>query len=482
MTWHLPHERKMRQLWPSHWFSPHIFVACNTRAEAIDLCEQTARECQLQGLSPDDGWYPTVMVSSKTAAEQARFAHSRSKNELDLFHKNPDLKHPFMLALGNNGRCMAGSSRILFVVDIAIRGLNHWALKYVIDVKRSSSWSEQVQTIGRTSRLPLHLAEMRSDLRFDEFCHPRWYYPDPGDDDRSAAENAWDFILQMDTCLESSGLLSWRDLQENIDVEQTTQNSDIDANAPFTLMDRLQIDNELGALQVHGKQVTPEDVDRIVNSLPDPQSEHRIASAREHVEQVLTSRNYRTKIVQPSFDIIHPISREAPKAVDEYTIEELRDFILRDEDYDNDWADQIEIDQKIRRLIAQTKRKRDMQHYRPPMKTRQLHAADGRPGVLTDIRNSMIADLTKQGFDYRAIVGPLSQAVNVAAARMCGMTDLNCTKNDRELDRASYHYQFSIPSVKNQLKKLVLADLIMRGVVGPAQHLYVGPAGISNVS
>jgi hypothetical protein len=485
----ISHEQRMRQLWPSLWFSPHIFVVCNTRSEAFELWEQTARDIQLLGLSADDGWYPSIMVSNSTNKEKQIFERNRPKNELNLFHKNPELKHPFMLALENNGRCTSGSSRIIFVVDIAIRALNHWALKYVVDVKRSGSWSEQLQTIGRMSRLPSHLTGMRGDPQFDEFCHPRWYFPYPGENSRisNAARDAWEFILQMDARLENSGLPTWPDLLENRKVEETVEPPD--PNAPFTMMDRLQIDNELGALQEHGKQISPEDVARIVAELPDPQAPGRTECAREHIRRVLTDRDYRRRIIEPSFDIIRPISREAPKDAAEYTIDELSDFILRDDDFDNDIIDELGTNATIRKVVAQAKRKQDKQYYRTPIKIRQLIEANEKPGVLTDIRNSIVGDLIKSGFDYRAIIGPVSQAVYAAAAIMCGMVDENgtpdenCTRNEGPLDRPSYHYQFSIPSVQKKLKQIAMGKLIVRGVVGPAQNIYGDPqTGVSNVA
>jgi len=469
----IEHEREIRQKWSSHWFSPHIFVACNGIDEAIELCQQTALDLSLMGLSPNDGWYPTYMVSSKSITGGKKSSeHNRPKNESSLFYNNPDMKHPFMLALDNNGRCVPGSSRIIFVVDIAVRGLNHWGLKYVVDVKRSASWSEQVQTIGRTSRLPAHLKEMREAEMFDWFCHPRWYFPHPGNEDKcpSAAADAWEFILQMDARLETSGLLSWSDLMKGLEIEPIE--GPVDANAPFTLMDRLQIDNELGSLIKQGKQVTPEDVGKIVCSLPDPQSESRTESAEEHIRQVLTSRDYRETILQPRFDILRPISSEAPKDIADYTTDELCDWYLRDGSNDPALAELIGTDPNIRKLVAQQKRKYDQQHFRAVTKIRQLIAADGKPGVLTNVRNALLAELTKQGFDYRVIIGPTSKAVYTAAAKMCGLTGSHSTENNGPLDRPWFHYQFSIPSIKNKLKSLALADLIMRGVVGPAQHLY----------
>lgn len=475
----IKHEQQMRQKWPETWFSPHIFVPCNTIDEAIELCNQTARDCALEGLSADDGWYPTVLVSASTKREKQLFEKSRSKAELRLFHKTTDLIHPFMRALTNNGRCGPGSSRIMFVVDIAIRGLNHWGLKYVVDVKRSASWSEQVQTLGRTSRLPKHLSTLVGDAMFDSFCHPRLYYPDTGSDERSAARDAWDFILQMDSRIENSGLPSWCDLVDGIEIKPIEQPAD--AAAPFTLVDQLQIDNALGQLTSSGVQITPERTDAIIRSLPDPQSKNRMDAAREHIRRILTDREYRDEIVKPTFEIIRPISREAPKKPEDYSDEELTQFILDHPLIPNDWIDKLS-DTNLRLAVAIMKRDDDFKHYRPVTKIRQLQDADGRPGVLTDVRNSLLLDLMSLGLEYPRIIAPVSWAVNRAASKLCGVKGDSATENDGVLDRPHYHYQFSLPAVKHKIKRLALAELLMRGVVGPAVHLYSGSAGQANAS
>lgn len=472
-------ENRMKEAWPEHWFSPHIFIPCNTTAEALDLCDQTVRELALEGLSHDDGWYPTVLVSADAERDRKTFEKGRPKAELRMFHNNPDLTHPFMRALSNRGRCSRGSSRLIFVVDMLLRGMNHWALKYIVDIKRSWSWSEQLQTIGRTSRLPKHLIDMQGDKRFDVFCHPRFYFPDfscdeaSGRRDVSSARNAWKFILHMDERLERSGLTSWRDLLDGKTPEQSRRLDD--PVAPFTAMDQLAIDNALGLLKANGEQITPERVDAIVRALPDSDgesAEQRRESAKDHIRRVLTDREYRNKVIAPEYDIIKPISREAPKQPQDYPDEELSAFIVGHPMIPNEYVSRI-TDQNVRHLVAVMKRDHDAKYYRQVIKIRQLQQADGKAGVLTDIRNSLLGELTSRGLDYRAIVGPVSSAINSAAARLCGLpNEPGATENNGILDRAQYHYQFSIPSVRRKIKAIAMGELIMRGVVGPAIHLY----------
>lgn len=470
----ITHECRMKQEWPEHWFSPHIFIPCNTIDEAMELCNQTARDLALEGLSADDGWYPTVLVSADVKRDAKAFEKGRPKAELRMFHTNPDLVHPFMRALTAQGRCGPGSSRLVFVVDMLLRGLNHWAVKYIVDIKRSRSWSEQLQTIGRTSRLPKHLTEMLGEDMFDAFCHPRFYFPDFGDPDASSARNAWEFILHMDERLENSGMASWQDMLEGKSPLQVEASED--AVAPFTAMDRLDIDNALGEIKVRGEQITPEHIDTIVRALPDPQSESRIESAKDHIRRVLTDREYRNKIITPDFDIIRPISREGPKRPEDYSDAELSAFIVAHPTISNEYTGRLN-DPSVRYLVAIMKRDHDAKHYRQVTKIRQLQQANGEPGVVTDIRNSLLWELTSRGLEYGRIVGPVSTAINSAVARLCGMQTVpGATENDGILDRPQYHYQFSIPAVRNKIKALARGELIMRGLVGPAVHLYSPPS------
>jgi hypothetical protein len=348
-------------------------------------------------------------------------------------------------------------------------------LKYIVDIKRSRSWSEQVQTIGRTSRLPKHLSARIGSDYFELFCHPRFYFPSHEDSEpRVAAQDAWDFILQMDARLEQSQMTSWHDLLEG--EEPASASTPHNAAAPFTLMDRLDIDNALGELIAAREQVTPEHIERIVQALPDPQAEPRTEPAKEHIRRVLTEREYRDQITEPTFEIIRPVSREAPKNLQDYTDAELSAFIVTHPGIDNAYTSKL-VDAGVRDLIAVMKREHDTKHYRQVTKIRQLQAADGKPGVLTDIRNSLLGELTSRGHDYRRVIGPVSIAINNAASRLCGLQGPSVTANDGVLDRPQYHYQFSIPSVRAKLKALAVAELMMRGIVGPAHHLYARSSG-----
>jgi hypothetical protein len=463
-------EQQMKEAWAQHWFSPHIFVPCNTIDEAIELCNQTRRDLALGGFSQDHGWYPTILVSAETKRDAKIFEKGRPKVELKMFHNNDEDVHPFRRALFSHGRCGPGSSRICFVVDMLLRGLNHWAIKYLVDIKRSRSWSEQLQTIGRTSRLPKHLIEMLGDDKFDAFCHPRFYFPDHGPKDVSSAKDAWEFILHMDERLEESGLISWRELLDGRNIEQSSKTED--AAAPFTAMDQLQIDNSLGEITARGEEITPEHIDAIVRALPDPQSESRVEFAKDHIRRVLTDRDYRNKIIMPEFDIIRPISREAPKRPEDYLKEELRAFILAHSMIPNEFADRLD-DPNIEQLVGIMKRDDDAKHYRQVTKIRQLHEADGKPGVVTDIRNSLVGELVSRGYEYGRIIGPTSAETNSAIVKICGVQNvLGATANDGILDRPQYHYQFSLPNIRKKIKQIALGQLIMRGILGPAVHLY----------
>jgi hypothetical protein len=458
-------ESQMKNEWPDHWFSPHMFVPCSTADEAIELHKQTTHDMQLMGLSPDDGWLSTVTVSSKKGRKEP--------HETGFFHENSDLVHPFMRALTNKGRCSHGCSRIAFVVDIGLRGMNHWACKFITDIKRSNSWSEQLQTIGRTSRLPLHLQDKVDDKSFNLFCHPRLYYPDyTASDDvqcNPGAHDAWTFIVEMDERLERSGLPSWPELLAG-EITYTEEQPD-DAATPFTMVDQLLVDTALGERIARGEPITDDAIDAIIDTLP--QSDDWKTTAKNHARRVRDDAEYRNRQVRPSFEVIQPISREEPKNPEDYTIGELSEFIIRSPLIENEYISQLD-HPSIRKLIGKFKHQEDRPHFRPVTKIRQLQAADGRPGVLTDIRNSIQRELLEKGLWYKRLWTSLSKEVNNQFANLCGIAKnaINPCENDSLLDRAHYHYQLSIPSVRRKLKDMVIGELILKGHLGAAKYLY----------
>jgi hypothetical protein len=459
-------ERQTKNEWPDHWFSPHMIVPCNTVDEAIELHKQTTHDMELMGLPPDDGWLSTVTVSDKKDMTEP--------HETNFFHDNSGIVHPFMRALENKGRCFRGCARIAFVVDIGLRGMNHWACKFITDVKRSSSWSEQLQTIGRTSRLPPHLGDKANDKSFNLFCHPRFYYPDytaPNDIPCNlGARNAWAFIVETDERLERSGLPSWPALLSG-EISHSEERP-TDATAPFTPADQLIVDTALGELLAQNKPLTDDAIEDIVSKLPGPQSDDRATAARTRAKRVRDDAAYRDSQVKPSFDVIQPISREEPKNPEDYTIEELSEFIVRSQHLKNDYVQQL-ANPAIRDLIGQMKHQEDIKHFRPVAKIRQLQKAKGRPGILTTIRNSIQRELAESGFWHNRLWSPLSKEVNSQCAKLCGAQDMtNPCENDSLLDRPHYHYQLSIPSVRRKLKDMVIGELILKGHLGAAKHLY----------
>jgi hypothetical protein len=105
-----------------------------------------------------------------------------------------------MEAKHNNGRCTPRSKRIIFLVDIGVRATNNWPTSYIVDLKRSGSVKEQVQTLGRGSRLPARLQKLQNHDLFVRFCHPRWYFPQESQDDTgSKVKDAWEFVTTADS-------------------------------------------------------------------------------------------------------------------------------------------------------------------------------------------------------------------------------------------------------------------------------------------
>src|SRR4029077_8738814 len=304
-------ESEMKQTWSEDWYSPHILVVCNTIEEACDLAEQTNQELERMGYDPDAGWRATAMVSADTRGDQRLF-RPKADGEKRLFHKNDELVHPFMLAKDlAAGRCNRYCARVLFVVDMAIRGMNNWPLLFVVDLKRSGSVIEQVQTAGRLARLPVRLFKPEQPKEFMHFTHPRWYFPESGQESISAIESAWDFITGMQGRVEAGGFIQWSQLLEGVSRKECEMPQGIES--PFTLIDRLEVDHQLGTIKTSGESINEQDIERIIDSLPGKMTPDRRERARNHINKVLNVREYRESGVRPIVTIIKPISKEEPK-------------------------------------------------------------------------------------------------------------------------------------------------------------------------
>jgi hypothetical protein len=466
-------ELRMRKAWPADWYSPHILIACGNTAEANHLQQQTemylnANRHMLSG----DGWRSTVMTEASRPSE---------RSEKHLFHEDKNIVHPFMrakLAI-NNGRCDLQSSRILFVVDMAIRGMNNWPLLFLVDLARGKSVNVQVQFKGRDHRLPPRLSKLYFDKYFTDFCTGRYFFPDSGKDDEGRMENAFDFILNMDERLQDAGFLQWSDLVAGIEERQPSERPQ-GTEAPFTREDQLQIDAVLGSIKSAGQEPTIEDIEGAIEALPGPPFDPngtRARKAREHVERVLSEPDYRRKIVSTIIDpddVIKAIKDERPKPQEDYTDAELVDFIYGAQTLSPVADDAVSLlkNPTFRFVIAQQKHDHDVMFYRPVPKLLQLQKADGKPGLISDIGNKFAANLLSRGLIDKTAIGRTYQAINTACGIVFGIEEDGIAKNGSKLDRPGYHHVLCLPHTQRRIKDIAAALLIRWNQIKDVSELY----------
>jgi hypothetical protein len=464
-------EQQMRREWPEWWFSPHLMVFCNSREECDHLMRQTNDWLRAQEFE-GPGWRATAIYDNYKSEHRA---------EKRLFHKDPNIIHPFMRAKREEqkGRCDEQSARILFVVDMAIRGMNCWPLLYLVDIKRGGSVNVQVQTKGRDSRWPYFLSHLVSHPRFNHFCTGRYYVPESGGPS-GEMEAAFSFILNMENRLLDANLRSWYEVLrgERIDADdrepQGTEN-------PFSQIDQVQVDCRIGEIVKAGRKPTPDEIDAIIESLPGDKPKDRRQRARDHIEKVIDptdkGHEYRQRVVDTTQrDPIRPISQEIPKPAETYTLPELKAFL----EEDRTWSDlfeqvvrDIETSDTVRMMVAQLRRRRDLELYRAPPKVLQLQEANGRPGILRDIAKKFTGELLNAGAINRASIAEPVKAINTAAAIVAGMENIkSATRNDGPLDRPGYHHVFLQPSTQRRIRKLAIGVLLKRGVLASAMSLY----------
>ena len=435
-------EQRMKQAWPDHWYSPHIAVYCSTRDEAVDLCELTNIELTREGYSAEGGWGATYVISDTENMARKR-GRKIPKEETRLFHKSPDFINPFMLAKETLGRCNSNCKRIIFLVDIGVRGLNNWPLSFVVDLKRSNSVKEQVQTLGRLARLPRHLIAKHKEKEFVDYCHPRWYFPNEIVDMVGAIEQAWNFVVHMDDRIEAADLFHWVDILEG--RERDPEKLPQDPTTPFTMMDQLEIDDELGEImRTKGRQPTDAEINEIIQTVGGLRAKAGVSGeapdwvvpAKGHVKSVLNDDKYRSDLISlavPPDKIIRPVCQEEPKKADAYSIEELASFIVNSDDHDNAWATEIRTNESLRKSIAASKRRDDVRLFRQVSKIRRLQEENEQPGILTDLRTDMYNELRERGLLDYTRMGKLSAAVNFATAIIAGMTKTDSKTGKIEL-------------------------------------------------
>ena len=385
-----------------------------------------------------------------------------------------------MRAKFNNGRCDQRSSRILFVVDMAIRGMNNWPVLFLVDQDRSRSVNVLVQFKGRDHRLS-RLSDRFNDPHFQEFCTGRYYYSAsdrPGD--KSYMRDAIDFILDMDTKLQEANFLQWSDLVGGTrrDLKPNPQPDEM----PFSRDDRLQVDAALGIIKRDGREPTIDEVETLIESLPgtefDPNA-GRSWRAREHVAKVLGAnerdREYRRGMVAITVeDVIKAIKDEKPKAAKDYTDEELIAFICEDHKFSSVKEDAVKKlnDPTFRHVVAEEKHEHDLKFYRPVPKLLQLQKAEGRPGLISSIGNSQVSQLLSRELIGKKSIGRVYQAVNLACGIVFGIEEKGIAENGSKLDRPGYHHMLCLPHTQKLIKDIASALLIRWRIINDVSELY----------
>lgn len=486
-------EQQMQFECPDLWYTPHLLVRCGNVDEAKHLAGQT--EQYLSSRKPYGfGWRTSIIYASTTEQpfksrptwDGGRLVERLlEEDEKALIHSKPKKVHPWLRAKAHQGRCLDDNkfSRILFVVDMGVRGLNNWPCLWIIDIARSNSVSVQCQLRGREDRLPSHLSkwlETEDGLKkYHTFITGRYYFPVSGGD-ACAMEQAFSYLHEMDVRFESSGLQTWSqlldgaDLRENPPVQGTQQ--------PFTLADRLQMDTELGRRIEDGddlSDISDEEINALVDTLPPEVTDARREFAKKHIRKVLEDEEYRKKLSDiPKMEPLRAIHIEKPKSYREYSTEELIGFVSTSPLYDEDRAEFIAAiirgDSSVMKLIGLRKHEDVQRHYFPAVRIMTLNPSDetkdATPSIVSRLCGSLKKEMADQVFaDYRQANAAVYPAVKGALKIVFGVDDIS---NGGALDTPAYHHKILSPNVQRKIKEIAVKIMLQNGDLGSASALY----------
>jgi hypothetical protein len=488
-------ELQMQSDMPDHWYSPHIIVRCGNVDEARHLSAQTEQFLHANMYS-GHGWRTSIVYAEtrdhpfKDRPVWGRLGLDHvllTPEEKSLSHSSGRLVHPWMRAKElHQGRCLdEGCCRILFVVDMGIRGLNNWTCLYGVDIARGASISVQVQFDGRKHRLPGHLRWILEDEREDlyQYITVRYFFPEASDAD-ATMKHAYDFIHNMDDRFESAGLLSWPDLLEGF--SEAKRDLPQDTEQPFSLNDRVQIDTEIGRRLEDGAsldQIDTETVDAIINALPPELTDRRKEIARGHIQRVLTDPEYRSELAElPKDEPIKAVQFEIPKHYTDYTGVELIDFVRSSPQYADERSELIsrildgDADPMIKRLIAKAKHADVQRHYTRPVKILSLQTSNATKAnkdksIVGRIVDPMVREYLNRGIfnDWARAQGTVRKAVCGALVHLFRVDDLS---NDGPLDTPGYHHKIISPHVQAKIKDRAVRIMLKNGELGSASALY----------
>lgn len=485
-------ERQMQAMMPDDWYSPHILVRCSNVHEAMHLAGQTEQFLATRGLL-GHGWR-TSLIYADTPGRKLRsrpvWEHGRltevklDECERSLVHTTGKLVHPWMRAKERfNGRCDdEQAARILFVVDMGIRGLNNWTCLYEVDVARSASVSVQSQLRGRMDRigrLRWILDQERSDLY--RFITVRYFYPEAGGG-AAPMERAYDWLHKMDEKFDASGLRTWQHLIDGVtDVERAEPQP---TEEPFTLGDRIQIDDAIGKRLEDGADFDDIDaaaVDAIIEALPPQLTDRRRDMAREHIDKVLNDPEYRRQQIEiPQMDAVQAIQLERPKRPDQYSIDELIEFVKNSavlQDMSAEFIEDLLSGKAVaRRAVGALKHDAMARYYVPPVKIWSLQTDNyskhgGYKSVVAHLADPLVSDLLKREIfeNFGQAQGIVRKAINGALMRVFGVVDVS---NNGPLDTPGYHHKILSPSVQQTVKDIAHRIMLSNGELGAASAVY----------
>ena len=478
-------EMRMRRIIPDDYYSPHILVRCNSVKQAENLAGQTERYLSTANFSTL-GWRTSIMyagVKERPVWERGNIAKKPlTLDEKRFVHPSGSERcHPWLAAKENRGRCTNRSARIIFLVDMGIRGMNNWTCQSIVDIKRADSLSNQIQLDGRAARLPIHLAKYIEieDDRYKDFVTSRYYFPDCEGSSISSMEKARSLIHGMDALYEDSNLENWRDLLDGVPIGQNKKPKQPPEEA-FTLGDRMQIDMLLGEKIEDGMSIsdlakmTEKEVDQIIDQLPPDITDDRRKSARMHIKRVLNDGEYRSDIV--TIDPREPIRAilvEEPKSPDKYTNEELSLFVRNSPAFsenEKQFMDEIQAGNvSVKFLLGQMLHSQQEKHYQPPVTITKL--SEVIRGTSAKINSSILSRPEFDSYfpDPRERFGLSARAVTKAIKTIFGVED---ARNDGPLDQPGYHYKILSISVQREIRDLAGKYLIQWGVLPSVSALY----------
>lgn len=468
-------EQEMMALMPDDWYSPEVIVRLD-RISDIRALQSTLPEI-IKGL------YDLGKISGfgwgVSAVYQGHHRHC-SAEERDLAAKSgEEWLHPFMRPKNHLGRADHKSKRVLLMINIALRGLNNWPIKYVVDCTDRTSEAEETQLKGRGIRLPNHLTKHWSDINLRRFIKMETYIPQSVETDAkiSTLNETSKFLHDMLPIIGGAGFRTWGDIADGRDQASATL-PQIDPTAlPLTQTDKLRLMAGLGAAIAGAPQpdaVTPDDLKPIVNDLvdklkPEATGKRRERAVRYTVDLINNPKFRREETFAPDerrsieIDPVRVTTHLRPKEV--YSLDELLRKVEGDQSYAPLRAEYVAALQAGDRLVvdavSRQHRDDDRLSYREPPRVFKLNAAPQKDGALSGVVADLSNDLKEcDEIDHRQY-GDVAQAVFTAAAALFGVDN---AQNDGPLDQHAYHVEI-MGRQRSRITKIAIGILAERGVV-----------------